>query len=146
MSELEPEKPDPPVIGKVTHNSIQLYWGPSAKQSLEDDLAGRPRSGASVHSVRGDSRTRFVVQEEEISLQSRGFGTVYSGYAQRNIFEGLEPRSTYRYRLKVINDFGSSPFSSCIEVTTTKKPPSSEDLHKAVNRNDIKIVTNLLQG
>ena len=131
-----PEKPDPPVVGKVTHNSIELYWGTYRK---DPEHVGLP-------ATRLDNRLHYVVQEEEVSSGQRSYGTVYSGFSSRHVFEGLEPKTSYRYRLRAANDNGASPWSAAIEVTTTKKPPSSEDLHKATNRNDIEAVERLIKG
>ena len=55
---VAPEKPDPPVVGKVTFNSIELYWN----QECTEDTSG--------------GRLRFCVQEEEEEA-GRGFGNVY---------------------------------------------------------------------
>lgn len=60
-----PPRPDPPVVGKVTHNSIELYW-----KAPEASRQGK-----------GDSRVRYCVQEEELGPKSKGFGNVYSGYS-----------------------------------------------------------------
>ena len=64
----------------------------------------------------------------------------------RNVFEGLEPRTQYRYRLKCMNDFGSSAWSAVVTVSTTKKPQTSEDLQKAVTKGDVETVKNILPG
>ena len=61
-----PSRPDPPVVGKVTHNSIELYW--KLPEACEEG--------------HGDSRVRYCVQEEELGQKSRGFGNVYSGYSR----------------------------------------------------------------
>ena len=132
----EPERPDPPIVGKVTHNSIELYWGV--------DLKVQERVG--LPPTRSDERLHFVVQEEEVGSNQRGFGTVYSGFSSKHVFEGLEPKTLYRYRLRAANDFGASPWSACVEVATVKKPASSEDLHKATNRNDVEAVEKVLEG
>lgn len=131
-----PERPDPPIVGKVSHNSIELYW----------DSAANATEHVGLPNTRADERLHFVVQEEETGLNRRSYGTVYSGYAARNVFEGLEPKTTYRYRLRASNDFGQSPWSAPVEVSTTKKPASSEDLHRFVGRNDVEGVKNLLAG
>ena len=60
-----PPRPDPPVVGKVTHNSIELYW----------------KAPETSHQGKGDSRVRYCVQEEELGPKSKGFGNVYSGYS-----------------------------------------------------------------
>lgn len=131
-----PERPDPPIVGKVTHNSIELYWGVDLKSP---EHVGLP-------ATRKDERMHFVIQEEEVGSSQRGYGTVYSGFSSRNVFEGLEPKMTYRYRLRATNDHGSSPWSAPVEVSTVRKPPSSEDLHKATSRDDVEAVMKLLAG
>ncbi len=131
-----PERPDPPIVGKVTHNTIELYW----------DSAANITEHVGLPNTRTDGRKHFVVQEEETGLNRRAYGTVYSGFACKNVFEGLEPKTTYRYRLRATNDFGQSPWSAPVEVSTTKKPASSEDLNKAVSRNDVEVVNHLLTG
>lgn len=64
----------------------------------------------------------------------------------RNVFEGLEPRTQYRYRLKCMNDVGSSAWSAVVTVSTTKKPQTSEDLQRAVTKGDVETVKNILPG
>lgn len=64
----------------------------------------------------------------------------------RNVFEGLESRTQYRYRLKCMNDFGSSAWSAVVTVSTTKKPQTSEDLQRAVTKGDVETVKNILPG
>ena len=60
----------------------------------------------------------------------------FSFLFNRNVFEGLEARTQYRYRLKCMNDFGSSAWSAVVTVSTTKKPQTSEDLQRAVIKGD----------
>ncbi|XP_020903026.1 fibronectin type 3 and ankyrin repeat domains protein 1, partial [Exaiptasia diaphana] len=123
-----PGRPDPPVVGKVTHNSIELYWNPPEQAS--------PR--------KGDDRPKYCVQEEEVGTRSKGFGNVYSGYSTSNVFTGLEPRSQYRYRLRCMNNYGNSAWSVVVTVTTTRKPKTSEDLLKAVGKRDLETVNKIL--
>jgi hypothetical protein len=123
-----PARPDPPIVGKVTHNSIELYWKPPEKGSPE----------------KGDGRLRYCIQEEEVGSKSKGFGNVYSGYSTNNIFEGLEPRTQYRYRMRCTNNQGNSAWSVVVSVSTTTKPKTSEDLQKAVAKNDLETVVKIL--
>lgn len=125
-----PPRPDPPVVGKVTHSSIELYW----------------KAPEASHQGKGDSRVRYCVQEEELGPKSKGFGNVYSGYSTMNVFNGLEARTQYRYRLKCMNDFGSSAWSPVVTVSTTKKPLTSEDLQRAVTKGDVETVKSILPG
>nr|XP_054766414.1 fibronectin type 3 and ankyrin repeat domains 1 protein-like [Lytechinus pictus] len=98
-----PKKPDPPVVGKVTHHSIELYWDAAAKQDTVS---------------KGDGRLRYIIQESD---QTQGWGNVYTGYGTNHIFDGLDPSSQYKYRLKVMNNNGNSEFSPAVTVTTTSK-------------------------
>ncbi len=67
------------MVGKVTHNSIELYWDVN-----EDDE--KPVYG----------KIHYCMQEEEVNMRNTGFGNVYSGYAKNHVFEGLEPQTQYR--------------------------------------------------
>ena len=122
-------RPDPPVVGKVTHNSIELYW------DVNEDDEEKPIHG----------KVHFCVQEEEVNMRNTGFGNVYSGYAKSHVFEGLEPQTQYRYRLRKSNAAGTSAWSVIITVNTTRKPKTSEDLIKAVNHKDLDKVDAILQ-
>ena len=150
MEETEaspPPRPDPPVVGRVTHTTIDLIWDASLVNSSGSNTSIKSISSSHNTLTHGKPKLRYVVQEEELGgLLTKGFGTVYSGYARKNEFSGLEPRTMYRYRVRAINEFGESEWSPCVEVTTTKKPASSEDLQKAVNQNDIKKAVKLLGG
>lgn len=53
-----PGRPAPPVVGKVTANTIELYWD---QGTTEDKSAGR---------------LRYCIQEEEEDTR-KGFGNVY---------------------------------------------------------------------
>lgn len=147
--------PPPPFLGKVTHCSVELIWNEdflnsskssSSLHSLHQTTSSLSRSTTSIRSHSVDpSRMKYIVQEEEIGgLITKGFGTVYSGFAERNLFNGLEARTMYRYRIKYKSAGKESPWSRSVEVMTTKKPPSADDLHKAVARDDLEAVSNLL--
>lgn len=60
LSVTVPSRPDPPVVGKVTHNSIELYWSESAADSPAH------AAGPLV----------YTVQESGLA-GSAGVGTVY---------------------------------------------------------------------
>lgn len=122
-----PEKPAPPIVGKVTYNSIELYWDQAA--TTEDSSGGR---------------LRYCIQEEEEDAR-KGFGNVYNGFAKTNVFRGLEQNKTYRYRLRISNDNGHSPWSQVISVTTTKIPLSGHDLHRAVINWEVEKVKTILE-
>jgi len=56
-----PKRPPPPIVGKVTHHSIELYWEDAMGDACEQELAG-------------DERLRVSVQEEDRQGQ---WGNVY---------------------------------------------------------------------
>ncbi|XP_002737915.1 fibronectin type 3 and ankyrin repeat domains protein 1-like [Saccoglossus kowalevskii] len=107
-----PPRPDPPVVGKVTHHSVELYW----------DKAGEGET------KKGDGRIRFSIQEDE---KVGGWGNVYTGYAKNHLFDGLESRTEYRYRLRAANSHGYSEWSPSVTVSTTREPLTGEHLHRA---------------
>ena len=58
--------PDPPVVGKVTHSSVELIW----------DKTILTESSSSVLS-KGRSLMKYIVQEDEVTgLATKGYGTV----------------------------------------------------------------------
>ncbi|XP_054839766.1 fibronectin type 3 and ankyrin repeat domains protein 1 [Eublepharis macularius] len=120
-------KPHPLVVGHVSHHNIQLHW----------DSEGQ-RNGPQEQWI------KFSVEEEDPKLHT--YGIIYTGYARQHIVEGLEPRTTYRFRLKVTDPAGDSAYSSPICVTTTREPMSGAQLHRAVSVNDVDAVLNILQG
>ncbi|XP_077206190.1 fibronectin type 3 and ankyrin repeat domains protein 1 [Paroedura picta] len=120
-------KPHPPVVGRVSHHNIQLNW----------DFEGQ-RNGPQEQWI------KFSVEEEDPKLHT--YGIIYTGYARQHVVEGLEPRTTYRFRLKVTNPAGDSAYSSPICVTTTREPMSGAQLHRAVSMNDLNAVLTILQG
>lgn len=125
----EHTRPDPPVVGKVTHHSIELYW------DMNNTEEEKPVHG----------KTHYSIQEEEVGTRNAGFGNVYSGFAKSHVFEGLEPQMQYRYRLRKRNNVSDSLWSVVITVNTTRKPKTSEDLIKAVSHQDLEKVDVILQ-
>ncbi|XP_071793630.1 fibronectin type 3 and ankyrin repeat domains 1 protein-like [Asterias amurensis] len=124
-----PNKPDPPVVGKVTHHTIELQWDAAGCNDKVD---------------KGDGRLRFTIQEAD---RIHGWGNVYTGYATNNVFQGLEQNSLYKYRLRVFNSHGSSEFSRVITVSTTKEPLNGDHLHKAVGlTQDVDRVADILES
>ncbi|XP_043912117.1 fibronectin type 3 and ankyrin repeat domains protein 1 isoform X2 [Protopterus annectens] len=122
-------KPDPPVVGKVSHHSVELYWDPSDKLQKV---------------CHPDKRLRFSVEEED--PQTHRYGIVYVGYGKCHVVEGLEPNSVYKFRLKVTSSSGDYSYSPVLSVSTTREPLNGEHLHRAVNRNDEKAVVQILQS
>ncbi|XP_044879644.1 fibronectin type 3 and ankyrin repeat domains protein 1 isoform X4 [Mauremys mutica] len=125
-------KPHPPVVGEVTHHSIQLSW------NLENTAQ---RKGPQ------EQWLKISIEEEDPKLHT--YGTIYTffrGYARQHVIEGLQPRTTYRFRLKVTSSTGECSYSPAVSVSTTREPMSGEQLHRAVSMNDVDAVLNILQG
>ncbi|XP_077786481.1 fibronectin type 3 and ankyrin repeat domains protein 1 isoform X3 [Podarcis muralis] len=122
-------KPRPPVVvvRHVSHHNIHLSW------DLEEQRKG-PQ----------EQWLKFSVEEEDTKLHK--YGLIYTGYAQQHVVEGLEPRTTYRFRLKVTDPSGESAYSTPVCVTTTSEPMSGDHLHRAVSRNDVDQVLTILKG
>lgn len=142
------DPPPPPVLGKVTYSSVELIWN----SQLLNGASTSSMKTLSLTSVKsyldggGGSKMKYIVQEEEIGgLVTKGYGTVYSGFAQQNTFSGLEARTMYRYRIKYKGDGQETPWSRPTEVMTTKKPPSADDLQKAINNKDMEKVQTLVE-
>ncbi len=57
-----PNRPPPPIVGKVTLYNLELYW----EEALEKENA---------RIKKGDGRVRVTVQEQD---KSGGWGTVYT--------------------------------------------------------------------
>uniref|UniRef100_A0A8D0H9V3 Fibronectin type III and ankyrin repeat domains 1 n=1 Tax=Sphenodon punctatus TaxID=8508 RepID=A0A8D0H9V3_SPHPU len=126
-------KPPPPVVGNVTHHSIQLFW------DLENKLQ---RKGPQ------EQWLRYTIEEEDHKMHT--YCIIYIGYGKQHVVEGLEPRTPYRYRLKVTNPAGEYAYSPSVSVFTVVTiwlgPMSGEDLHRAVSMNDEDGLLNVLQG
>ncbi|XP_074229512.1 fibronectin type 3 and ankyrin repeat domains protein 1 isoform X3 [Camelus bactrianus] len=122
-------KPHPPVVGKVTHHSIELYWDLEKKAK---------RQGPQ------EQWFRFSIEEEDPKMHT--YGIIYTGYATKHVVEGLEPRTPYRFRLKVTSPSGEFEYSPVVAVSTTREPISSEHFHRAVNVNDEDLLVRILQG
>lgn len=127
-----PERPPPPIVGKVTHHSVELYW--------EEALT---KQNETAKKAKGDSRTRVVLQELD---QTGTWGTVYTGYAKRNIVDSLDPWTQFTYRICFKNDKGQSEFSQSLPVWTTKEPLTGEHLHKAIILQDIGQLQKVLEA
>uniref|UniRef100_A0A2K6SQA1 Fibronectin type III and ankyrin repeat domains 1 n=1 Tax=Saimiri boliviensis boliviensis TaxID=39432 RepID=A0A2K6SQA1_SAIBB len=128
-------KPHPPVVGKVTHHSIELYWDLEKKAK---------RRGPQ------EQWCRFSIEEEDPKMHT--YGIIYTGYATKHVVEGLEPRTLYRFRLKVTSPSGECEYSPLVSVSTTRDIWLggmcflSEHFHRAVNVNDEDLLVRILQG
>ncbi|XP_039262722.1 fibronectin type 3 and ankyrin repeat domains 1 protein-like isoform X2 [Styela clava] len=121
------DRPDPPVIRSVTHHSVELTWD-------------RPMWSDG----KSNNRLKYAIQEED--KKTKGFGTVYIGYADSYTIEGLEPLQSYKYRLKVTNNAGDTGVSPLISVCTTKEPYNGQHLHKAVMQNNEDSILKILSS
>ncbi|XP_045295159.1 fibronectin type 3 and ankyrin repeat domains protein 1 isoform X1 [Leopardus geoffroyi] len=122
-------KPHPPVVGRVTHHSIELYW----------DLEKRAKRQGPQ-----EQWFRFSIEEEDPKTHT--YGIIYTGYATKHVVEGLEPRTLYRFRLKVTSPSGEYEYSPVVSVSTTREPISNEHFHRAVSVNDEDLLVRILQG
>ncbi|KAG8551139.1 hypothetical protein GDO81_003978 [Engystomops pustulosus] len=122
-------RPDPPVVGKVNHHSIELYW----------DIGN-------VYRRTGPSNQWFKFSIEEEDVKTHMYGTIYSGYSKQHVVEGLESSSSYRFRLKVTGYDGECAYSPVVTVSTTREPMTGEHLHRAVNMNDEDAVLKVLES
>eukprot|EP00053_Salpingoeca_punica_P002028 m.35880 g.35880 ORF g.35880 m.35880 type:complete len:317 (+) comp11347_c0_seq1:245-1195(+) len=113
------DRPNPPVVGKVTDRTIELYW--------EAALGGEPT---------------YCVQEADAQGD---WGTVYTGAAREMTASNLQPSSAYRYRLRVQYGEKSSPWSTSVSVSTTRPSVNGSDLHNAVAQWDAAAVREILQ-
>ncbi|KAK2142501.1 hypothetical protein LSH36_947g01017 [Paralvinella palmiformis] len=120
-----PERPPPPIVGKVTHHSVELYW--------EEALAKAQKNSK--------SRIKISVQEAD---RIGAWGNIFIGYAKRYIVVNLEKRTTYTYRLRFMNADGNSEWSPSVSVTTTDEPITGEHIHRAVNQSNTKLLEEVL--
>lgn len=81
MEEIEnwDDPPDPPIVGKVTHFSIELIWNKELLNNSNSSTSMTSfKSSTSLHRG-GVPRTKYILQEEELGgLVTKGFGTVCS--------------------------------------------------------------------
>lgn len=110
------EKPDAPVVGKVTHHTIELKWE-HVKQALPV--------------VTHAKRYKYLLQESD--TKKKEWRNVYSGYSTFKTVESLETEKDYLFRLAVINcDNESSEYSIACPVKTIREPLTGDLLHKAI--------------
>ncbi|CAH1130831.1 unnamed protein product [Ceutorhynchus assimilis] len=102
----EPDQPQPPKLGTKTKNSLQLRWSPVNDNGarilfyiLESD-SGKGGEFEEVHKSR--SRTQFNLQK-------------------------LQPATSYKFRLAVVNEVGKSAYSDSVIYRTTDNPPTQPD-------------------
>lgn len=124
-------------VGEVNYNSIELKWEDSGSDN------------------NNKKRKLFHVQLNRARARSPCPGgptldplTNYQGYSQQNVFKGLEPMTQYLCRLRIMDgesDRQGSGWSEPITVCTANEPPSGAELHKAVSRQDLEKVRQILE-
>lgn len=123
-------KPPPPIVGKVTHQSIELYWDEALLHAYS---VGNKANG----------KIKCFLQEKDRGGQWCG---AYTGYGKKHIVPALEPLRQYTYRLRFANDVDKGEWSPHVTVTTTKEPLCAEQLHKAVQRSYLDVATTILES
>lgn len=123
------------VVGAITYNSIELSWDENNNQK-----GNRKVYHVKLDRARGRSPCPGGPFLDPL--------TNYQGYAQRNVFKGLDPMTQYLARIKVLEDEkGEEGFwSEAISVSTEKEPPSGAELHRAVLKEDTDQVRKILEG
>lgn len=122
------ERPNPPVVGKVTHYTIALEWA-HVKATLPSDI-----------------KFKYRIQESNVYKKAE-WSTVYTGLGICTTIKGLEPSTIYKYRLcYMTSNTERSEFSQPIEVKTTKEPINGEELQKAIITDNSKNVEALVNS
>ncbi|XP_013422003.1 fibronectin type 3 and ankyrin repeat domains protein 1 [Lingula anatina] len=125
----ELSRPAPPVVGKVTHFSVELYWDEALAKAKEET---------------GEKGGRIRVSVQEQDKKSNSWGNVYTGYSKSHVIESLDELTQYKYRLRFQNDDGPSEWSAVTTVCTTREPLTGDHLHRAVNANNLEEVERIL--
>lgn len=123
-------------VGEVNYNSIELNWDNAENNNDK-------------------KRRLFHVQLNRARARSPCPGgptldplTNYQGYSLHYVFKGLEPMTQYLCRLRALNDGNGgqeSGWSEPVSVCTANEPPSGAELHKAVSRQELEKVRNILE-
>jgi len=111
---------EPPVAGKVDHQSIEFTW-----------------INLSEIDATGENRLRFEIQEE---IAANDYRTVYNGFSDNYKVEGLQPLKSYKYRLVAFSNDQQLATSSPVIVSTSDEPYDADQFHKAVIKDDIWLV------
>lgn len=119
-------KPDPPIVGKVTHTNINLDWSHVSKQMRAANINNRTQSQL--------AKERYKYSMQELSSASKKeWGIVYSGFGTCVSLEGLQPFSEHTFRLCILGDANEkSEYSAACVVRTTKEPLNGEAFQKAI--------------
>ncbi|KAL0964778.1 hypothetical protein UPYG_G00328810 [Umbra pygmaea] len=117
------------VVGNVNHHSIELSW-----ESLESP----GRQGLL------ETWTQYTLEQED--LRKHTFITIYCGYGTELTVEGLEPSTTYRFRLKTSHATGETILTSAMSFQTADEPVTGKKVHQAVLMNDEDKLIEMLQS
>nr|XP_034329711.1 fibronectin type 3 and ankyrin repeat domains 1 protein isoform X1 [Crassostrea gigas] len=120
-------RPPPPVVGKVTHYSIELFWNEALDKAKEE--AG------------GKEMVKVCLQEQD---RHNSWGNVYTGYAHSHTVTGADPQTTYKYRIRFMTNAENSEWGPHLTVSTTKEPLNGEHLHRAIIREDLMEIERIL--
>ncbi|KAK7483237.1 hypothetical protein BaRGS_00025530, partial [Batillaria attramentaria] len=110
-------RPPPPIVGKVTHYSVELYWDEALKQAHSE-------------AVKGEGPVRITVQEQD--QDQRTWGNVYTGVGKRCEVRGLEEKTEYRFRMRFQQAESTSEWSPMTAVSTTREPLNGQNLHRTI--------------
>eukprot|EP00116_Pleurobrachia_bachei_P009117 sb/3469379/ len=106
---LKMERPNPPVPGKITHYSVELFWK-------------IPRSK--------EGRTSVTIQQQP--GQENEFETIYTGFGKKCEAKELQHETAYKFRMKFTTGNQSTEWSALTDVTTKDRPMTGDDLHRVV--------------
>ncbi|KAJ8317104.1 hypothetical protein KUTeg_005008 [Tegillarca granosa] len=121
-------RPNPPIVGKVTHYSIDLYWDETLDKAME------------LYSKQF-GRIKVCLQEKDKHGQ---WGNIYTGYSKKHTVMGLDPQTEYCYRMRLAGNEENSEWSAHVVVSTTKDPLTGEHLHKAIIRQNLPEIERIL--
>ncbi|KAJ8404826.1 hypothetical protein AAFF_G00332130 [Aldrovandia affinis] len=105
---------EPPVIGNVSHHNIDLSWGSEENQARTGPL---------------ENWTLFSVEEE--NSRTHKYSTIYMGYGTQHTVEGLEPSTSYKFRLKITDPSGEIIYSPVVSVSTAREPMTGRNLNRS---------------
>ena len=127
FSDMSLERPNPPLVVKVTYYTIELEWS-HVKASLDSK-----------------KRYKFKLQEANMFKKTE-WSTVYTGLGFSTIVQGLEPSTVYSYRLNITCNSERSEYSQPVEVKTTRQPNSGEEFQRAILSDNRAAVANLVSS
>jgi ankyrin repeat protein len=151
-----------PVVGPVTHHSVELNWEEALTRANQRVAAGgvvgvatatvsavpmpRPSSCAAGDRGRTGADSRVRVQLEQRDRNGESWSTVYVGFAKQFTVDNLDAWETYVFRVRFVdNQSTATEWSQELSVTTSKRPMTGEDLHSAINRQNVAELERILE-